>query len=318
MDSVCRIIRKHERFLIASHIGPEGDAIGSQLAMAEILRQLGKSYILVNADPIPKTLKFMPLAATIRKRLKKTDKFDVALILDCASAERLGGIQKSIGEDKKIVNIDHHISNKHFGDINLVDTHKSSTGELLYVLAEKLGIELNHRLALYVYTSILTDTGGFKYPNTTSFTHKVVSRLLKYDLNPAKINEFIYESNTLASRKLLGMVLETMALSNSGRVAHMTMTNQMLHKADATARDAEDFVNYARYIKGVQVAMIFSHTSRKGAIKISFRSNSRVDVNKLAQKFGGGGHPTASGCMITGSMEKVKQMVLGEVGEILK
>jgi len=342
IKKVCEIIKKNKSFLITAHYDPEGDSLGSQLAMAEILRQLGKKYVIVDPDKVPGLYGFLKNINDIQQPSKKTHHFDAALVLDCPIMERIGKVADIIGK-KPVINIDHHVSNRNFGVVNYVQPKASSTGEIMYDLAKALGCKMNKDLAAYIYVAMLTDTGGFRYSNTTSETMHIAAELMKFGVSPKHMYEMIYESHSLASRKLLGLCLGTLRLSPDGRFAWMHLTKAMFKKAGATALDAENFVNYPRFVEGVKIAVLFSdvecsrsvsdtsacrssskkghsirHNAKKGFTKVNFRSNETwADVNKIASKFGGGGHISASGCIMKGSLKAVEKKILKEVRKVL-
>jgi len=317
IKKVCETIKKNKSFLITAHYDPEGDSLGSQLAMAEILRQLGKKYVIVDPDKVPSPYKFLKNVNEIQQPSGKAYQFDIALVLDCPIMERVRDVAGVIGKGP-IVNIDHHVSNKNFGAINYVETKASSTGEIMYNLAKALGIKMNKDLATYIYIAMLTDTGGFRYSNTTSKTMHIAAELMEFGVSPKEMYEMIYESYSLASRKLLGLCLGTLKVSPDGKFAWMHLTKAMFKKAGATALDAENFVNYPRFIEGVKIAVLFSDNAKKGFTKVNFRSNeSWADVNKIASKFGGGGHVSASGCVMKGSLKAVEKKILEEVRKVL-
>jgi len=313
IKKICEVIRKNKSFLITSHYEPEGDSLGSQLAMAEMLRQLGKKYIIVDPDKPPARYEFLKNIKKIEQPSKKYYDFDVALVLDCPVMERIRDVAEVIGK-KPIVNIDHHISNRNFGVVNYVDPKASSAGEIMYAVATALGCRMNKDLAAYIYLAMLTDTGGFRYSNTTANTMRIVAELVGLGINPKEMYEKIYEAHSLASRKLLGMCLNTLKVSSDGKIAWMYLTKAMFKKAGATAHDAENFVNFPRFIEGVKIAMIFSDNAKRGFTKVNFRSNeSWANVNKIATKFGGGGHVSASGCVVKGDIKTVEKKIMKEV-----
>ncbi|MEI6863211.1 MAG: bifunctional oligoribonuclease/PAP phosphatase NrnA [Candidatus Omnitrophota bacterium] len=318
MEKVIQAIRKHKKFLITAHINPEGDAIGCQLAMKELLKRLGKIAFILDNDPVPEHYKFLPGASDISNRLDRVPDFDAAVVLDCPTLKRIGRVNELLTEDKTVINIDHHISNEKFGDVRWVDPEASSAGEMVYLLFKKFGIKLSRDAALQLYIAILTDTGSFNYDNTTSQTHRVVGELLEYGLKPAAVSEDVYERRSAMDISFLGLVLSTIKVNKTGEVAHLEITKKMLKTTGADAAKAEGFVNYARSIDGVRVAVIFKEDLKKpGIINVSFRSKGDADVNKIASAFGGGGHVKASGCVIAGALPEVKTKVLAKIEETL-
>lgn len=317
IKSVCEAIKKNKKFLITAHHDPEGDSLGSQLAMAEILRQLGKKYVIVDPDKPPARYDFVKNIEKIEQPSGKNYDFDVVLVLDCPVIRRIKNVAVVIG-NKPIINIDHHVSNVNFGKVNHVDSKASSTGEIMYDLAIALGCKINKDLANYMYLAIMTDTGGFVYSNTTSKTMRVAAELIGLGANPKKMYERMYESHSLASRKLLGSCLNTLKISVDGKTAWMYLTKAMFKKTGATSHDSENFVNFPRFIDGVKIALLFSDAAKKGFTKVNFRSNeSWADVNKIAVKFGGGGHVSASGCLVKGDIKTAEKKIMKEVKKTL-
>lgn len=318
MEKIVQAIKKHKKFLITAHVNPEGDAIGCQIAMKELLKKLGKTAFIIDNDPVPDHYKFLPGSRTISNRLDRVPDFDAAVVLDCPTLKRIGRVNELLTDDKTVINIDHHVSNEKFGDVRWVDAKASSAGEMVYVLFKKFGIKLSKDAALSLYIAILTDTGSFNYDNTTGLTHKIAGELLEYGLKPATVSEDVYERRSIIDIRFLGLVLSTIKVNKSGEVAYLEITKSMLKSTGADAAKSEGFVNYARSIEGVKVAAIFREDLKKpGIINISFRSKGDADVNKIASAFGGGGHVKASGCVVAGSLSDVKKKVLAKIEETL-
>lgn len=319
MRDVIEAIRKHNKFLISAHINPEGDSLCSQLAMKELILALGKHATIVNNDPVPDHYKFLPRIDKLSIDLTKKVDFDAAIILDCPNIKRVGAVAGMITKDKTVINVDHHISSERFGDVNWVDPNASSTGEMVYKLFKAMKVPLTKEIALSLYIAILTDTGSFNYDNTSSITHEIVGDLLGYGLEPGQVSESVYERRTLVDIKLLGLVLSTLKVSGSGEVAYLEITRKMLAETGADITKSEGFINYARSIDGVKVAVLFKEDV-KGAnkINVSFRAKAGADVNKIASFFGGGGHMKASGCILEGKLADVEAKVIAKVEESLK
>ena len=317
LEKVCRAIKNNKIFLITSHREPEGDSLGSQLAMADVLRAMGKNFFIVNQDKPPARSGFLKGIDAVRQPKSGQYVFDAALVLDCPIIERTASVARIVA-GRPIINIDHHVSNRNFGTINCVDIKASSTGEIIYGLVDKLGCRLTRGLAAYLHTAIVTDTGGFRYSNTTSKTMTTAAELLKTGIDHKQIYDSIYESFSLASRKLLALSLGTLKVSSDGKIAWMYLTRAMFKKSEAAAHDAESFINQPRSINGVKIALLFSENVPKGFTKVSFRSNeSWADVNRIASKFGGGGHISASGCLVKGGIETVEKKILKEVRRVI-
>lgn len=319
MQEVIAAIRKHKKFLISAHINPEGDSLCSQLAMKELVTALGKEAVIVNNDPVPDHYKFLPGIGKLSTDLAGKVDFDAALILDCPTLKRIGGVADMIGREKTVINVDHHISSERFGNVNWVDSDASSTGEMVYKLFKEMNVPLTREIALCLYIAILTDTGSFNYDNTSAITHEIASDLLGYGLEPGSVSESVYERRTLIDIKLLGLVLSTLKVNRSGEIAYLAITRKMIAETGADISKSEGFVNYARSIDGVKVAALFKEDAKDAnKINVSFRSKSGIDVNKIASFFGGGGHVKASGCVLEGALCDVEAKVVAKIEEALK
>ncbi|MCX5679568.1 MAG: bifunctional oligoribonuclease/PAP phosphatase NrnA [Candidatus Omnitrophica bacterium] len=318
MEKVIQAIKKHKKFIITAHINLEGDSIGSQLAMKELLEKLGKTALIVDNDLVPDHYRFLPGSKDISNRLDRVPDFDAAVVLDCPTLKRIGRVSNLLTKDKTVINIDHHISNEKFGDAIWVDPEASSAGEMVYLLFKKFDVELSRDAALVLYIAILTDTGSFNYDNTTGTTHKIAGELLGYGLKPATVSEDVYDRRSATDISFLGLVLSTIKVNKTGEVAYLEITNEMLKTTGADVAKSEGFVNYARSIEGVKVAVIFKEeTKSPGIVNVSFRSKGDADVNVIASAFGGGGHVKASGCVIAGSLSDVRTKVLSKIEETL-
>jgi len=317
MRAIIEAINKYSKFLITAHINLEGDSIGSQLAMKQLLNSLGKASVIVDSDPVPEHYKFLPTADGISNLIDKSLDFEAALILDCPTMKRIGRVRDLITKDKFVINIDHHISNEKYGNINWVEPNASSAGEMVYRLFKEMGVDLTKETALCLYIAILTDTGSFNYDNTSSATHEIAGELLGYGLDPARVSEDVYERKSVGDIKFLGLVLSTLKLNKLEDVAYLEITKKMMDETGQEISKSEGFVNYARSINNVRVAVIFREEP-VGKINVSFRSKGEVDVNKIAAAFGGGGHVRASGCVIEGTLAEVERKVIAKVEETLK
>ena len=319
MKQVIEAIKRYKRFLITAHINLEGDSIGSQLAMLELLRSMGKEAFILDSDPVPAHYKFLPKADEISNKIDKAADFDAAVVLDCPTLNRTGKVRELISKGKFLINIDHHVSNEKFGGVNWIDSEASSTGEMVYKLFKEVASPLTKEIALSLYIAILTDPGSFNYDNTSSVTHEIVSELLGYGLEPALVSESVYERRSLSDIKLLGLVLLSIKLNKRGDMAFAEITNEMLKETGADVSKAEGLVNYARSIESVKVAILFKENPEPAnKINVSFRSKGNVDVNRIASLFGGGGHVRASGCVVDGSLAEVEAKVLAKVEKTLR
>lgn len=320
IKQILDVIKKHKRFLIAAHINPEGDAIGSQLAMANLLKILNKEVRIINTDRVPKNIMFMPGVESVElfKDLGNEEvEYEVAIILDSPTLERIGDVKQLLNE-KYIINIDHHVSSREFGDINWVDPHCSSVGEMIFELFKSSNIGVDDASALCLYVAIMTDTGSFRYSNTTARTHQIAADLLLYDINPKQVYENVYETKSFNTFKLLAEVLANLKRTDDAKFVWFRVTNEMLSRNNLTADGCEDFIAFVRMIEGAEVVAFLREMDNNSGVKVSFRSKTDIDVNEIAKKFGGGGHKAASGCVIKTNMDEAEQMLISVVEEAIK
>lgn len=309
---IAEIIQKGRTFLVTSHVRLDGDAVGSELALYEALKSLGKEAVVYNQDRTPQMYAFLPDAGVIVNRLGPLDGFDAVFVLDCSEIERMGEEAPRIAGIRRIVNIDHHISNDRYGHLTLTDPEASSTGEMIFRLIDGMGIELTRDMAVNLYTAILTDTGAFRYSNTGPKTFAVAGRLLEKGADPAWIAQMVYETFPAVKIRLLGRALSTLEFDWQGRIAAVTVSKKMLEDAGAQWEHTEGFVEFPRSIEGVQVAAFLSEIS-EGLYKVSLRSKGRFSVEEVARKFGGGGHINAAACRIQGDYDAVKRRLFDAI-----
>ena len=307
------IINNCRDFLITSHVRLDGDALGSELALYHMLRHMKRDALVYNQDETPQNYRFLPGSDTIVYRLPPVEKFDAAFILDCSELERVGQQANMIGTIKRIINIDHHISRGGFCDITFLDHQASSTGELIYRLAEEMALDLTEEMATNLYAAILTDTGGFRYGNTGSSAMIAAGSMIEKGANPQWIGENIYESKPLAKIKLLMKVLETMTFDCDGKIGSMVVLRKTIKSAGALPEHTEGFVDIPRSVEGVEISILYNELS-ENYFKISFRSKGKTDVERIARAFGGGGHTNASGCEIEGDIETIRHRVREVIG----
>ena len=319
IKKVVQAIRKHKRFLVTSHVNLEGDALGSQLAMAGLLKNLKKECILYDNDKVPWRFLFLPGVGLVRNKLNEDEKIDAAIVLDCPNLKRTGKVKKAVEKMKYIINVDHHISNEKFGDVNWVDPDASSAGEMVYRLFKEFKSPITREAALALYISILTDTGSFNYSNTSRLTHEIVSDLLGHGIEPQSVSHFIYENKTLGELRLLGRALKNLKQASGNKIAYITVRKKDFDATKTTPIVCENFVNFARSLKDVEVGAFFrEETKGKKRFNVSLRSTGKISVNKIASHFGGGGHKNAAGCVVQGSFEDVKNKVLRRIRHELR
>jgi bifunctional oligoribonuclease and PAP phosphatase NrnA len=313
------LIRQHQRFLITGHEHPDGDVAGSTLALAHILWALGKDVTLFNVDPLPFNFEFLSGASAYVSDLPPDATFDVTCLLDCHLPSRAGDRFPPRGWAPRTLIMDHH--RLHAGppaaDVLVHDPDASSTGELVYFLAQHLGLPMTKPLAECLYTSLLTDTGGFRYSNTSAKVLRIAADLLGCGLDAWHITSHIYESNPVERLQLLAQVLHTLTLSPCRRLAFIAVTRDMLSGLPPNSDPLLDgFINHARSIRGVEVAaQIFEVTD--DTYRISFRSRGAVDVSSLAAQFGGGGHRNAAGCTLQGPLPSIRDTLSAALSALL-
>lgn len=304
------IIRDNGTFLIVSHMNPEADAIGSCIGLALGLKKLGKNVHILGKDPLPSFLKFLPRSDLFKTR-KPSMEFDVLCVVDCNTPERTG--LKGLSAENTII-IDHHIPSPHLtrhmfqsNSIALfIDKNASAAGELVYKTLHSLRVPFDSDIATNLYASIYSDTGGFRYSNTNPESLMISSALIKAGANPWEVTKELYESIPLKRLQLLTLMLST--LEKQGSTAWVTIRREMYKKTGTSVEDTDDFVNYPRKVKGVEVAVLFRE-DEKDVYKVSLRSKGKVNVAEIAQSFGGGGHANAAGCRLKGTFPKVKKKV---------
>ncbi|MBN2694233.1 bifunctional oligoribonuclease/PAP phosphatase NrnA [bacterium] len=311
MDGVIKVFKnlEYNNYLIVSHISPDGDNVGSTLALRKILLKMGKNVTIYNPDPIPEMFSFLDGYDSYRHELNDSDSFDVAVVLDNSEERRIGPHWRGVSAFSCTIQIDHHTSVPRFGDVVVIDEEASAVGEMLYFLAEKLNI-IDKDIAEALYVSILTDTGSFRFSNTTPKTFYVASKLIEAGATPWKINVEIYENMPEEKIYLLQKVLSTLQLNNEKNVALMTLPLSMQTDPSNGSNLTEGFVNYGRSIKGVDISC-FLREVEKDFFSVSLRSKDS-DVSKIAREFfNGGGHIHAAGGRIAGNLNELIPYVLG-------
>ncbi len=315
VKEILAAISQGKKFLITAHVRLDGDALGSELALYLMLKDLGKEAIIYNQDATPSHYQFLPAAEHIVHDLEHIEKYDVGFILDCSELERVGKISSDVVKIKTLINVDHHVSNGGFCKLRLLDAKASSTGELLYRLMRKMHVKMTQDICTNLYTAILTDTGGFRYSSTGQETLRAAGDLVEGGAQPQWISENIYESDPPAKLQLLSRVLETLTLDMQNKTASLVVTRKHLQETGATMEQTDGFIDIPRTVKGIDIAMLYTQMGDK-QFKLSLRSKGKVNVEKIARKFGGGGHINAAACRIDGDIEAIKSQVLEAVKEL--
>ncbi len=296
--------------LLSVHRNPDGDALGSQLALMHALEALGKRVSVHNLDPVPEIYRFLPGADRITSGPAVAGRFDAVVVLD-AEPSRTGIFDASAPADV-LINIDHHVTNPRVWPLTWLDADAAATGELVYALIQELKVPIDRSMALCLYTSIFTDTGSFRYSNTSARSMRIAAAMIEAGADPWLVTENVYESFAFRRLKLLGMVLSGIERSADGRIAWVVVTEELFRQNNATAEDTDNFINFVRSTKGVEVAVLFRQTDDR-QYKISLRSKGRVDLSGLAQSLGGGGHKNAAGATLDGNLTEVRERVIGAV-----
>lgn len=297
---ILTLFDQHQTFAISTHVNPDGDAIGSELALFQFLKALGKTVKIYNTDPVPKKYQFLPYWDNIENAKASADYCpEVLVILDASSRERIGTfLSKRLIPTHAVVNIDHHITAEAFGDYNIIVPTASSTAEIIYKFIKSTQIPIDAVSALCLYTGLMFDTGCFRYSNATSETHQIAADLIEIgDFAPDEVYRNVYEQVSLKKINLLGQTLQTLELTPDGKIAWVLITQSMLNETQTTLDDVEGFVNQIQAIENVEVAICVCELP-DGKTKVSFRSEGSVNVAALAAEFDGGGHERASGCRI--------------------
>ncbi|TAE92868.1 MAG: bifunctional oligoribonuclease/PAP phosphatase NrnA [Verrucomicrobia bacterium] len=311
-------LEKYQTFALMSHMRPDGDAIGSQLGLGLSLEAMGKTVHYWNVDGLPESLAFLAGSEKITKPPEEAPEIDVAIALDTATRVRLGEENLLAAAKAKVwLNIDHHISNPLYGDVNYVDATSPATGQIVYEILQQLQMPLPAGSRDAIYVAVSTDTGSFQYDSTTAKTYRMAADLVDRGLKVGEINAKTYDSHPYRRIELLRALLNTLELSACGKVAHWQMLDQWREDLALQPDDSEGLIDMIRAIRGVQVAVFFEELPG-GKIRVSMRSKDRsVNVCDIATRFGGGGHALAAGIRMAGPMSVAKQQVLAAIDEVL-
>jgi phosphoesterase RecJ-like protein len=297
-------IRRRQRFVVSSHVRPDGDSIGSQFAMLYALRQLGKTVRVVNRDPAPGPLSVFPGVSSIEVASRVDDPGDAVIVMECGDLSRTGveGLERGF-----VINIDHHVGNAGFGALNWFDASAAACSEMVFDLVRELGVPLTLEIATHVYIGIITDTGSFHFSNITPRTFDICRQCMEAGINPQTIAGAIYDSNHLGRLRLFGAVLTRMTLDASERVATLCVNEKLARDCGGTYEDTEGIVNLPLSVKEIEAVAFFKEAGPDDW-RISMRSKGEVDVYAIARELGGGGHKNAAGCSAKGTFEELKAL----------
>lgn len=316
---VGEVLRGHERFVLMSHVRPDGDAIGSQIALGFALMGMGKKVWMINEDGVPESLEFLKGSERVTRPPEEVLDVEVAIALDTGNKPRLGEKSLHAASAAKVwLNIDHHISNPGYGDVNLIDGKSPATGQILYELITGLGLPFSEETRDAIYVAVSTDTGSFQYGSTTAKTYEMAADLMRRGLSVGRINSDTYDNHPLRRLELMKALLDTLALGAEGRLASWELRKETMERLELQADDSEGLIDMIRAIRGVLVAAFFEELG-DGKVRVSMRSkDKRVNVCEVAERFGGGGHAMAAGIRMAGSLDEAKVAVLGVLAGVLE
>ena len=314
LGRIVEAIRQRQRFVLSSHSRPDGDSIGSQLAMAFALRALGKHVHVVNHDRAPVPLLQFPGVSAIEIAGSVSGDYDAAIIMECGDLARTGvaGLERFF-----VINIDHHPGNAAYGQLNWFDSSAAACGEMVLDLIDALGVPLQADIATHIYLAILTDTGSFHYSSISPRTFDICRRTLEAGVDPVLVARNVYDSNNMGRLKLFGSVLSAMQLDPTGRIAIVYLDHEMAREAGGTYEDTEGLINLPLTVKEIEAVVFFKQTEGD-EYRVSMRSKGEVDIGAIAKQFGGGGHKNAAGCTVRGPIEKLQRMFVERIDQAIQ
>jgi len=309
IGQIVEAIRTRQRFVLSSHARPDGDSIGSQLAMAYALRALGKEVVVVNADAAPATLMPFPGVADIRIAPDAGGPFDAAIIMECGDLTRTGvvGLDRSF-----VINIDHHPGNTNFGQINWFDAGAAACAEMVFDLVRALGVPLSLDIATHLYLAIVTDTGSFHYASISPRTFDICRQALEAGVDPVRLSRQLFDSNTIGRLRMFGAVTQAMELDPTGRIAVLYLDHAIATATRGDYDDTDGLINQPLTVKEVQAVVFFKHVEGN-QYRVSMRSKGAVDIGAIAKTYGGGGHKNAAGCTAAGAIDALRKMFVEQI-----
>lgn len=314
LDQIIRHLKIRRRILVATHTHPDGDAVGSLVAVGLALYAVDQRPTFYIESPIPAVYRFLPSVDRIQRHLEDLTRFDTAVVLDCGDLDRVGARGPALARIPTVINIDHHVTNSGFGTFQLVDTDACATAEIAYRLIRRMGVPVDSDMATAIYTGIFTDTGSFRFSNTNQAAFAICEEMVRQGVDPYQVAKKLYGTYSLGRIKLLNMALDSLEISDNGKLSVMTLTQRMFEETGTHPEDVDGIINYARRIEDVQVAVLIleNETNGNGGGKetrpfhVSLRSDGSVDVSAIAAHFGGGGHRNAAGFNIESRVAELK------------
>ena len=317
-DAIGGALRQHHRFAVLSHVRPDGDALGSTLALALALKELGKDVRAWNEEGMLDKYSFLAGAELLTLPPNAPEEFDVAIALDTATQNRLGKAAEAVRKANLWINIDHHPSNPGYGDLVYIDPIAPATGQILFELITTAKLPMTPAVAENLYAAISTDTGSFQYPNTTARTFEIASDLIRAGVNVGRLSQLLYENYPKRRIELLRLLLSTMQFGCDDKLAWFSLSQEMAKSVGALPEDNEGLIDHLRAIRGVIVAIFFEELA-DGKVRVSMRSkNEAVDVCAICQSFGGGGHTLAAGARLRGTLTEVTQKIVEKACDVIR
>ena len=315
--AVLKEVRRHHCFLISTHHNPDADAISSAVAVALWLKSLGKTVHVLNEDPCPEWLTFLPKTSLLKKAadVKKLD-YDAAIICDCGDLSRVGSVSRLLVAGKPMINIDHHVTNDRFGTINVVDVKASSTCEMVFDLLKEARFKLNRDVAALLYAGIMTDTGSFRYDNTTARTHAVIAALMDLKVSAPDMYQRLYVGIPVSDMKLFTQLIHQADLLFNNRVYCVSLSKKIAARFSKSFDLKEKLFTFLRSLEGIEVVVILTEVNSK-EVRVNLRSQGDFDVARLAQRFEGGGHVKAAGCKVHDTLAKSRTLILSAIKKAL-
>ncbi len=317
MKSLISHLANSRTVFLATHVNPDGDALGALLAMGLALQAAGRKVDMYNESPIPAVYRFLPGIGQIKREAPARFDYETVVVLDCGDLDRVGTVAARIQNSPRVINIDHHVTNTGFGHHQLIDSGASSSTELVYRLLKRMKIAIDQEIATLIYTGILTDTGSFRFANTNSRAFDICAEMVECGVDPYAVAQHVYGTYSLGRIKLLNMALDSIEISPNGKLSLMILTQAMFAETDTQPEDVDGMINYAKRIEDVRVAALIMEnangreTAANGhkRFHVSLRSNGSVDVARIAASFGGGGHCNAAGFGADGALSELKGLI---------
>lgn len=309
INNVIEKIKESKKIAITFHTSPDGDSLGSSTALALALRSLGKDCSILCKEAIPQTFTYLPCSEEITGENYNVEKdTDLVIVLDCGDFKRINAEILLKDRDYTLINLDHHMSNELYGDLNYVNTNAAAVGEIVYQILKLLDISLTKEIGVALYTSLLTDTGSFRHSNTTSDTHNIAGDIINTGIDFSEIHRIIFDNKSFNKVKLYGKVIETMTLECNKKVVFMELTNKMLEELNLDGSDTSDLITFGSKVEGAEVTVLIKES--EDGVKVSLRSKNKVDVRKVAEGFNGGGHIRAAGFVAESNIQTIKEKLI--------